>query len=102
MLMSWVFPAVSSGTHRPPQASAVPDSLLVQPPRERPGPCAKAPLSARCQAIRLDVRRLDRGHPLPGADPGLPGQSPEDAVPHALPSPPVEPVLDRGAGAVDR
>lgn len=101
MAMSLVLPAESRSTLGLPKASATPCSFEVQPPRDRPMPCAKAPFCAGRRTVRLDVGGVDRHHPASSMDAGVAGQRLEQPMPDALPRPAVEAVVDGRVGAVD-
>ena len=85
-------PPVNRMAMRRPLASASAWIFVLRPPRERPTACFCSPFSARCRAVRFDVRGVDHlrvcGSPIPG-------KLPEQVFPDATPRPAHEAVIDR-------
>ena len=85
-------PPVNRMAMRRPLASASAWIFVLRPPRERPTACFCSPFSARCRAVRFDMRRVD--HLRVCGAPVLSKLS-EQIFPDATPCPAHKAVIDR-------
>jgi hypothetical protein len=90
-------PPVSRMAMRRPLASASAWIFVLRPPRERPTACFCSPFSARCRAVRLDVRGVDH---LRVRGSSIPRKLPEQVFPDATPCPAHEAIVDRRRRAI--
>jgi hypothetical protein len=85
-------PPVRRIARRRPRASASAWTFVLRPPLERPIACFCSPFSARCRAVRFDVRGVDH---LRGCRSSVSGKFPEQIFPDPTPRPAHEAVINR-------